>query len=115
MQANYFSVHALQALGARPDHRLRFVEHSQSSVPSGGWLDGGPWQNPWLHSNTIMFALTFLQTDAAWHSDAASSSAFDAILDYLDERQDPRSGLWQPDDEPALANAVYAAYHFFPY
>ena len=115
LQASYFSVHALEALGARPDHRFKLVERLHDLQYLRGWLDGGPWHNPWLHSNTIMFALTFLQTDAAWHSDQASATAFDAILDYLDERQDPQSGLWQPDDEPDVANAVYAAYHFFPY
>jgi SAM-dependent methyltransferase len=115
LQASYFSIHALNALGARPDHRFKLIERLQDLQYLRGWLDGGPWHNPWLHSNTIMFALTFLQTDAAWHADEASAHAFDAILDYLDERQDPQSGLWQPDDEPDIANAVYAAYHFFPY
>jgi hypothetical protein len=115
LQSTYFAVHALNALSTRPDHRIRMVERLQDVRYLRGWLDGGPWQNPWLHSNTIMFALTFLQTDAEWYSDEESARAFDAILDYLDERQDPQSGLWQPDDGPDMKNAVYAAYHFFPY
>jgi SAM-dependent methyltransferase len=115
MQATYFAIHALDALGARPRHRVALVARLHDVSYLRGWLDGGPWRNPWLHSNTVMFALTFLQTDAVWCRNAASMTAFDAILDYLDERQDPATGLWQPDDGVDVPNAVYAAYHFFPY
>lgn len=114
-QATYFAIHALDALNSRPKYRISFARKLQDVEYVRGWLDGGPWQNPWLHSNNVMFALTFLQTDWEWFGEEASISAFDAILDYLDERQDPVSGLWQPDDGRDDLNAVYAAYHFFPY
>ena len=115
MQATYFAIHALDALGERPKHRVSFCDQLQDPSYLRGWLDGGPWQNPWLHSNNIMFALTFLQTDSEWLGDDASARGVDAILDYLDKRQDEETGLWQPDDETDIANSVYAAYHFFPY
>lgn len=115
MQATYFAIHALDALGTQPEHPVRFVERLLDHGYLRGWLDGGPWNNPWLHSNNIMFALTFLQAHHAGTGERVALDAFDAILDYLDERQDPETGLWQPDDGVNLENAIYAAYHFFPY
>src|SRR6185295_12378693 len=80
-----------------------------------GWMDGGPWQNPWLHSNNIMFALTFLQFQWAATGSDVALQRIDDVLDYLDRRQDPLTGLWQPPDGPDNYNALYAAYHFWPY
>lgn len=115
MQSTYFAIHALDALGARPTMPIRFVEKLRDTSYLEGWLDGGPWRNPWLHSNNIMFALCFLHLDGFENGNEKSVAAFDFILDYLDARQDPETGLWQPDDEVDIPNAVFAAYHFFPY
>jgi len=115
LQATYFGIHALDALGATCRSSIRLVERLQDKSYLRGWLDGGPWSNPWLHSNNIMFALTFLEYDCRRNGTKASLDAFDETLLYLDERQDPATGLWQPDYGVNLENAVYAAYHFFPY
>lgn len=115
MQATYFGIHALSALGHRPRRRIEFTARLLDTAYLRGWLDGGPWQNPWLHSNTIMFALCFLHATAEATGDTASIQSFDELLRYLNERQDEHTGLWQPDDGIDQENAVYAAYHFFPY
>lgn len=115
MQATYFAFHALDAMGVSPLYRVKITEDFCDRRYLRGWLDGGPWQDPWLHSNNVMFALTFLERDFALQNNKKAMDAFDSVLDYLDLRQDPASGLWQPDDEPDMRNAVYAAYHFFPY
>lgn len=120
MQATYFAIHALDALGAEAGYPIAFREKLKDAAYTEGWIDGGNWKSPWLHSNNIMFALTFLQTSNEFSQEVTSSntkanSAFNHILDYLDKRQDPVSGLWQPDDGREDRNAVFAAYHFFPY
>jgi len=115
MQATYFAIHALNALGATPQQPIRFTDRLLSRDYLRGWLDAGPWNNPWLHSNNIMFALTFLEHRYRAERREEAREAIDHILDYLDERQDSDTGLWQPDDGPDLANAVFAAYHFWPY
>ena len=115
LQATYFALHALDALGASPRNGIEFANELCDQSYLRGWLDGGPWKNPWMHSNNIMFALTLLERRARLESDPSAMDAFDAVLEYLDRRQDPESGLWQPDDERDVRNAVYAAYHFFPY
>ncbi|WP_149752739.1 hypothetical protein [Rubripirellula obstinata] len=118
MQTTYFAIHALDSLSAKPCYPIPMRSELRNTDYLRGWIDSGDWSNPWLHSNNIMFALTFLQTDPAFLNDPHESDAakaFDYILDYLDARQDPVSGLWQPDDEREDRNAVFAAYHFFPY
>lgn len=117
LQATYFTIHALNALGGRPEHPIKFRQKLENVDYLTGWLDGGNWKHPWMHSNNVMFALTYLQSDENFDLEQSSGAlqAFDHILDYLDDRQDPRSGLWQPDDGREDRNAVFAAYHFFPY
>jgi SAM-dependent methyltransferase len=115
MQATYFALHALDALGASSLHPVKLAETFCDRSYLRGWLDGGPWHNPWLHSNNVMFALTFLERRHDQTGDDEALRAVDSILDYLDERQDDGTGLWQPDDEADVPNAVFAAYHFFPY
>ncbi|MEM8864349.1 MAG: hypothetical protein AAGF31_02250 [Planctomycetota bacterium] len=115
MQHTYFALHALDALGVAPRYEVRFADRFLSVDYLRGWLDAGPWDNPWLHSNNFMFALTFLQHQHRVTEDSAWMDSFDAILDYLDERQDPETGLWRRDTGRDDRNAVFAAYHFFPY
>jgi hypothetical protein len=62
-----------------------------------------------------MFALSFLQVEHERNPDAGYLKSYHGILDYLDARQDPDSGLWQRDGGRDDANAVFAAYHFFPF
>jgi hypothetical protein len=115
MQATYFGIHALNALGRAPRLPVALVSRFRDKGYLRGWLDGGPWHNPWMHSNTIMFALCFLQA-AAHHWGARDAiECLDEVLGYLNERQHGQTGLWQPDDGIDQENAVYAAYHFFPF
>lgn len=115
LQATYFAIHALDALNSRPHFPIKIAGHLKDPAYLRGWIDAGPWENPWLHSNNIMFALTFLQADHERSRNEEMLVAFDSVLDYLDERQDPDSGLWQPVDRRDDRNALYGAYHFFPY
>jgi GT2 family glycosyltransferase len=115
LQTQYFLLHASDALGLSPAIPLGFLEKLSDRGYLFGWMDGGPWDNPWLHSNNIMFALTFLQF---WWSATGTHLAIqriDDVLDYLDQRQDSGSGLWQPNNGTDMYNAMYAAYHFWPY
>lgn len=115
MQMTYFALHALDALGGNPPSDIVSAKRFCDKAYLTGWIDAGPWHDPWLVSNSIMFALTFLIHRSLRHSDELALRAVDGVLDYLDGRQDPRTGLWQPDDEPDMNNAVFAAYHFFPF
>jgi len=115
LQHTYFSLNALDALGEQPRYSIKWVEQFKVLDYMRGWFDGGPWSNPWLHSNHFMFVLAFLQHLHQRDRDDKALEAYDSILDYLDDRQDPETGLWQPDGGRNDRNAVYAAYHFYPF
>lgn len=115
LQHTYFAVHALDALGRQPNYPVCWVERMKSHEYMRGWFDGGPWDNAWLHSNHIMFALTFLQHLHEQQGDPQALEAFDTVLDYLDAKQDPQSGSWQPEGRRDDHNAIFAGYHFLPY
>jgi hypothetical protein len=115
LQHTYFALHALDALGIRSDHQVHWVAPLKSQEYMRGWFDGGPWDDAWLHSNHVMFALTFLQQLHEHAGDNDALLAYDAILDYLDAKQDPVSGSWQPEGRRDDRNAIFAGYHFLPY
>lgn len=115
MQHTYFSLQALNALGQDSEYRVQLADEFVSLEYLRGWVDAGPWQDPWLHSNNIMFALAFLHHSWCVTGDDKYLQSIDFILDYLDERQDPVSGLWHPENGRNDRNAVYAAYHWFPF
>lgn len=115
LQHTYFALHALDALGSSPLHDVHWVKNLKSQEYMRGWFDGGPWHSPWLHSNHFMFVLTFLQQLHERSDDQNALQAYDAILDYLDVRQDPVSGSWQPECWRDDQHAIFAGYHFLPY
>jgi hypothetical protein len=115
LQATYFAIHALDSLGERIPERLEFAKLLSNTDFAVGWIAGGRWENPWLQSNNVMFALSFLQTEHQWFDNQQALLSYDAILDYLDTRQDPTTGLWHSEFGGDIPNAVYAAYHFFPF
>ncbi|WP_442483193.1 hypothetical protein [Aeoliella sp. SH292] len=115
LQHTYFALHALDALAREPNHPVYWSERMKSLEYMRGWFDGGPWHSPWLHSNHFMFILTFLQQLHEREGDQDALSTFDAILDYLDARQDPQTGTWQPECWRDDQHAIFAGYHFLPY
>lgn len=114
-QVTYFCLSALRALDAKPLHPLSFATRFLDASYTIGWMDGGPWLDPWNHSNRIMFALRFLLHLAQDEGHEQALMVFDRVLDYLDERQSPGTGLWHGPHDCDTRTAVYAAYHFFPF
>lgn len=115
LQNSYFCVSALDALGAEPLHSLSFVHPFLKEDYALGWIDGGPWHDPWNHSNRIMFVLRFLIHLHEKEHANDSLNVFDAILSRLDEKQSPDTGLWHGLHATGNREGVYAAYHFFPF
>ncbi len=115
LQGTYFAIHALDALQAIPKYRIELAQKLSDIGYVRGWLSAGMWFNPWLQSNYVMFALAFLELEHRVYRNRQALRAMSAALQFLDERQDAQSGLWQPDDGENMENAVFAAYHFLPY
>lgn len=114
-QLTYFALSALTALQREPLHPLSFLGEFRDTRYTHGWLDAGPWDNPWNHSNRIMFLLRFLIHAGRREQDDTWMQIFDFVLNYLDERQSPQTGLWHGTAEADVRAGVFAAYHFFPF
>jgi hypothetical protein len=107
-QETYFALHALDALGAEPDHALSFVEPYQRADVMDGWMRMLRFDDFWFSSNYLMFLLCFLLR----HEGAAAPSAH-RLLDRLDERQDPNTGLWGTTQGSSLFNGMAGAFHVY--
>ena len=114
-QIAYFALSAFTALGGRPPHALAFAESFCNPDYALGWIEAGPWHNPWNHSNRIMFLLRFLIHIHEQGNSPAALRAIDTVLAELRRQQDPRTGLWHGYAGCSNAEAIYAAYHIFPF
>ena len=115
LQLTYFSLTALHALQEVPSHPLAFARRFLNPSFALGWVDGGPWDNPWNQSNRVMFLLRFLIHLATKEGEDAAWLVYDRLLDYLLERQNQETGLWHGASHASVREGVFAAYHFFPF
>jgi hypothetical protein len=115
LQFTYFALSALHVIGLRAKHPLTFAHGFSNRHYANGWIDAGPWNNPWNQSNRVMFLLRFLIYLSDHEASDEALATFDSILDYLDDRQSPRTGLWHGSHDCGDREAVYAGYHFFPF
>jgi len=111
----YFVLHALDALQEKPEYPLRFLDFLSGRESVYAWLDQLDWSNPWRESNRVMHLLSALLFRLKWQVDPAAADRYHDVLDWLDERQDPRTGLWGTEKGASLLNAVAGAYHFVPF
>ncbi len=111
----YFALQALDAMGEKPRYPLQFLNEFSSRELVWNWLNGLDWSNPWRESNRVMQLLAALLFRLQWENDAAAAERYHDVLDWLDERQDPQTGLWGVKQGASLLNAVAGAYHFVPF
>jgi glycosyltransferase involved in cell wall biosynthesis/SAM-dependent methyltransferase len=111
----YLAIQALDALGASASAPLRFVDAFAPPHAVEKWLDGLEWQNPWMQSNRIMALLAAIVYRVECEHQTDQSSIYHAILDWLDRKQNPHTGLWGTGESLSLLNAVAGAYHFLPF
>lgn len=111
----YHCIQALDALGARPRHRLAWLDPFLDKERLIEWLEGLNWSNPWLESNRIMQLMTGLLFRLKWEECPQAAERYHDVLDWLNEHQDPKTGLWGTERGASLLNALAGAYHFVPY
>lgn len=114
-QTTYFAVAALDALQQRPHHNLKFATDLAQNQKIERWLTQLDWSQPWAASNWVMFLATALYTEWQWYDDNLALAGVHTVLDWLDEHQDPETGLWGIMETVPLAHSMAAAYHFVPY
>ena len=111
----YLAIQALDALGEKAAAPLRFIDPFAAPNAVETWLDGLDWRNPWRESNRIMSLLATLIYAVERENRVEQAAVYHRILDWLDRRQDPNTGLWGAAEGVPLLNAVAGAYHFLPF
>lgn len=111
----YFALHALDALGEKPQYPLSFLKNFSEKDQVFQWLRELDWSNPWRESNRVMHLLSALLFALQWERSPFAAARYHDVLDWLDEHQDPSTGLWGTERGASLLNAVAGAYHFVPY
>jgi hypothetical protein len=96
----------LAGLGASPAHPLKFVDICSTPQAAQAWLAqlnwstrewtrSLDWSDPAVESGTHLWLLLgFLIRASQQNPSAGIAAAVNAIFDWLDERQQPSSGLW---------------------
>ena len=106
---------ALAALGATAARPLRVIEPLKRPGAVEQWLAGLDWgERVAFTSNAVQNWGVMLQYARDFQGDREAGQAARELLDGLDARQDPHSGLWGPPahNPGARSQAVQAAYHF---
>lgn len=107
-----FCQQALDALGSPPP-QMRLYGDKRNTVEGIVQYCGSlSWENAWLDSNPVMFALSQLCHDAERYQKPELLDVVDVALDWLDDRQSSNTGLWEGPHEVSLVNAMAATFHF---
>ena len=110
LQSTSFVRGALHAMGSPARRPIRWVVNVVERMGVRTWLDGLPWNNPWLASNLDMFLGDFL---LEWrHLAPADHRVVSAVQQYFEwhnEHQDARTGFWGSTSD--MLNAMAGAYH----
>lgn len=115
LQTTYFALNALDAMGFRPAHALRFASPFRVAGHIQKWLEGLDWSNPWRESNMVMFIAAGLQYRWERDGEAAAGETLHHMLDWLDANQEPETGLWGTRSGASLMHAMAGGYHFLPF
>lgn len=102
---------ALEVLGGAPLHPLTFACSFADPDILMAWLRQRDWRKAWLEGNNLLFAgqlLVYLRDKEGY---APAADALNLYFDWLDEQQDPTTGLWGTNGFCGPYEALYGAYH----
>lgn len=105
----------LTILGGKFDKKFKVIEDLKQDDHWINFLESRDWKNKpdWV-SNEIQNYGTMLQYSRDNFGDQKSDEMINILFDFLDEKQDPETGLWGPpfDNKYYLSRGVQTAYHF---
>lgn len=110
------AIMALTALGAVAEKRFKLLEPFEDHKFVNVWLGSRNWRNdPAGVSNEIQNYATLLQYARDFQGEEWACDAVKWILDWLDEKQDPKTGLWGNsfDNPYRLSQGVITSYHLW--
>jgi glycosyltransferase involved in cell wall biosynthesis len=109
------ALHALDALGEKAMHPLTFMDEVTRGVSLGAQADTWDWSRIEVQGRRLMCLLTFLVYRAEAEGDVWARTCFHDILDWLDQRQEEKSGLWNMGHDVALWQSVVLAARLVPF
>jgi hypothetical protein len=112
--AMHLTAHALPALdllGSRPAHPLEFAKDFLHLPYLREWLDRRDWTDAWLEGNNLLFVGQFLIHLRDVEQMEEGEAAIRFLLQWLNSRVDPRTGLWGTDGHCTPFVAMCGGYH----
>ncbi len=107
-----FVQNALDAIGASPPPPRIFPEHLLTPEGLRAEFDSYDWRDPHLNSNRVMFWMAQFAHEIERHGRKEFEALMDFGLDWMDENQSPRTGLWSGPVEVSLSAAMAATFHY---
>lgn len=107
---------ALSALGAIAKKRFQIVNSFKNTDSVIKWLEGCDWiVDPAATSNKVQNYFTILQYARDFHGEAWADKTLQVAYEWLEEKQDPKTGLWgvRFDTPLTLSNGVQTGYHIW--
>jgi hypothetical protein len=110
------TVRALNALGGEPKYPPAFLRRWVDPETAKRWMEGLSWQSPWEPSIQVLHVAAPRGAAAAMDRKGRRREAewLSGVLDWLDARQDPKTGLWGPDRGASTFDGMGATFHFLP-
>lgn len=112
--AMHLTAHVLPAmdlLGAKPSHPLRFAHPFLDLRYLRDWLDRRNWTDAWLEGNNLLFIGQFLLHLRDCEGKKDAEPALRLYFEWLDACLDPRTGLWGTDGHCSPFIAMCGGYH----
>jgi hypothetical protein len=105
---------ALSACGSIVRKPFRWIEPFKNRDDLLVWLRERNWRDTFHTGNEVQNLTVLLQYTRDYHKDRRAGQAVDLILDFLDRKQVPETGLWgQSRGGPAMVSRqVQGSYHF---
>ena len=114
-EATYLALQAMDSLGIKARYPLRFMESYVREDYILRYITCLDKSNFPTEAHNLMQILFFLVYRSEIEMDQTSPSVFHKILDFLDRKQDPKTGLWGINQEIDMRAAIEIAYKFVPF
>ena len=108
------TVRALNALEGQPKFPATFQREWEELRHTQEWMAGLNWKSPWEPSIQILHVAAPRGAARLWGPSAPDTVWLSGVLDWLDQHQDPKTGLWGPDRGSSTFDGMGATFHFLP-
>lgn len=115
LRSTGFALLALEAMGEKAIYPLRFLDELEASDGPVAWLESLDWTRVVTTSEQVMYAMIGLIYKCEVEAQPSAARQYHQILDWLEQAQDPKTGLWGMQSGSSLHQAVVAGFHLIPF